>query len=713
MAAKRFKITDDEALSIVRSRVQLDRTSAHRRPFERTALRNRLFYMGRQWLVEDPRTGAFREPRSGDSRRVFYQANLVLGKVLRSVLTVAQANGEFVVPPAKATRIAEKAAWVSTKLFEHMSYVGKQDELDELACLIAAIDGSAIWKVHWDPELGETSRFYWDDPSGKRVLLDADERTIAEKEEAGHYEDLAMGEVRADIYSLFQSWWDWKARDRGLMDAEWFATADLVSRDAMREQYGEVVDKVTKTDGREGPTYYSELLSFMSGQYGRGTSYTMDESSREEDDKIPRCEMWEVPRPSNGNLGRYVVTLGDVVVENRDNPYRVTKYPIPFVRQNWITCPDRFWGISLLEQLAGPQRQYNMARSKKIQHLNAYGQPMTFVPNEWDVPQHFVTTEPGALVRYDSNKGGELKHGPNPMLPKEVSESTLEAQAEMNEISSQQSMDGPKQFGQIRGAQGIELLLEDRNKLLMHPAKNFLLAKEDVGRQKLALAAKFYPDERILHYVGEDQRYRVLQFRRADIRADLRVMMVKGEVLTSPGHMRARVQEMVSLGVLDPLNNPDDRESVLRALEFRSGQRLVTERLTEQENQEREIDEMIADPIGWMQPRVDMQAPMDAWQFNEVTGESQPPVVQGYPTNPYDDDQIHAKGLKTFMRSQEYRDLPPATQSLLLLHLEEHERKIQAAMMQELMLQQALQGAPGEKGTPSKPRAQQPSPMTA
>lgn len=702
-------LSDSEALLLVKQLVDVAGTGAHRRPFERTALRNRLFYLGKHWFIEDPRTGFFREPAlDGRSNKVLYKANLILGNTLRSILTVSGAQAEFVVPPKKATRTAEKAAWVSTKLFEHLTEATRLRWKRMLACLMAACDGAAIWKVRWNSERGDLQRFYLPPELGGKAALALSDLQRAELEDSGRYEDRAVGDVELELKSIFEFEWDWNARDGGIEDAEWVAEKRVVTRDRLRETYGRKIDDVPATDQREGGLYWQELVSFMTGQFGSGLGAD-PRTTRDDDDRVLLVEYWERPKPSNKGKGRYLVIAGDTVLENRDNKYRETKYPLPFVRQNWVHCPGRFWGISLVENLTSPQRQYNMARSKVIQHQNAFGTPATFIPKGWDVPEHFITTEPGALIRYNQNAGGRMESAPPPLLPKEVAENAMQAKGELAEISSQQGLENSNLPGQIRSAPGLELMLDERNKLLIHPAENFVLALVDVGRHMLELAHKRYDEGRILSYVGEDRRYRVLHFKRATVDTDLRVIVDQQKLLSSPTAVRARIMEMAQNGVLDPLNRPEDREDVLRALDFNSVDRMVSDRLQEEENQEREIEEMIADPEGWIQPRADMMAPESAFQENPETGALEPPVVQGYPSNPYDDDEAHARVLRRFMRGEEFRGLDPFAQQVLLLHLQEHQGKLQAAMMQQLAMQEALKGTAGEKGSPSKPKAPAPA----
>lgn len=692
MASKAFKISDDEASQRLDKLVDLAGQSSWRQPFEKTALRNRLYYLGKHWFIEDPRTGFFREPSGITSSKVLYKANLLLGNVLRSMLTIAGSTGDFAVPPAKNTRVAKKAAWTSQKLFEHLSYTVGMRELDQLTTLLAALDGSAIWKVYWDPEVGDPVRFWYPDYAEGNAVAALSEAEKRQLEEEGKFKDMRRGDVRVEVKSIFEMWWDKKARDRGFRDADWACEVGLLDRSWLRDRYGKAVDDIPQADEREGSLYYNELVAFMAGQFGSSGDIGPEVAS--EDDERILCRIyWEVPKPSNGMNGRYIFKAENTVLENRDNPNRATGFPLPFVRQNWITCPGRFWGVSLAENLTSPQRQYNLARSKKIQHQNVYGQPMTFIPESWNVPEEVITLEPGAIRRYNNNGGGDIKQGPVPMLPKEVNENANEARSEMAEISSQQTLDTT---GQLRSASGIEAVLDERNKLLLHPAENFLLAKEEVGRRMLTLAQRYYPDDRIVHYVGEDKRWRALHLKRADISADLRVQISQGKLLQSPGMARARIMEMLQLGTLN-MADPDEREAVLKAMEFGIADEIISDRLAEEENQEREIEEMLADPAGWIQPRADMMAPPSP-------DGAPPPMKQGYPTNPFDDDRAHSKVCVRFMRSEEFRELDPISQSLVLLHHQEHEAKMQQAMMQQLMMQQAMQGAPGQKGEASQPR---------
>ena len=123
MARKFQKITDSEAAEIVKARVDIRGESPERMPFDRMILRNRAFLFGKQNFVEDQISGRLKDPTQLPANRVLFRANYIKGDLLRAMLTVTGARGEFVVPPKDNTRKARHAAWVSTKLFEHIRRV--------------------------------------------------------------------------------------------------------------------------------------------------------------------------------------------------------------------------------------------------------------------------------------------------------------------------------------------------------------------------------------------------------------------------------------------------------------------------------------------------------------------------------------------------------------------------------------------------------------
>lgn len=720
MARKHFKLSDADADELVRARVAPGTQKAARRPHDNMVLKNRAYYFGKQYFAQDSLTGRLRDV----PHRAYYKANIVKGNVGRSVAVVRSAHGEFSCAPTKNTRQARHAAWASSKLFEHICDHTGMDAKRMLASTQAAIDGAVFWKVWWDPTRGQGKRFYWADQTGAKVLgYDPGASVRAALEEEGRYDDQAEGDISVAVVPYFQCFWDWQARDEGLEGCAWFDQGQVVTMDWIEETFGSSKG-VAPDEDKSSSLYYHELVSFLSSSMLRDPTTSDPVESDLEAQTTTLHEMWERPSPRNGMLGRYIVWAGGKILVNRDNPYRDTGYAIPFWKQDWDLAPGRFLGLSLVEDLTNPQFQRNRMVSNVIEHVNVFGHPAIIVRKGSGLPTGTYALQPGVV--YDTaNPQNDINTGPTPTLPKEVIEALSIAKGDMAEISSQAALDATKLPAQIRGAPGLEVILDERNKGLMAPAVNSLLALCQVGRMMLALAKKHYDEDRVVSYIGEDKRFRAMMFARADINTDLRVLLDPSRILASPAAAKARVMEGVQLGIYDTVNNPDDKIAVLKALEFSGADELIADRLLEEENQEREIQEMIDNPTAWIGERVDAFAPAGGGMGaqdpgaapgagsegvegagGEVSQGPAPgamPMHAGYPVNEFDDHRAHARVLLRFLRSEEYRDLDLLTQTVLLHHYRMHQMALQAQMAQQMMMVQATQGAPGQKGKASQP----------
>lgn len=695
-------LSPSEAKTLIEQRVDFHGHAPERRAFDRQMLKNRAMFFGKQHFKED-RNGRLAELTNISPMKVLYRANFILGDVLRAMLTVTGARGEFTVPPNSGSKQDRHAAWVSTKLFEHMSYVNRMREKQRIASLYAAIDGSVIWKTSWNTKKGEPRRYYWSGSSPQSpVLLDPDEETRRAKEEAGEFDDVFTGDVEFEVGPLFQYQWDWNARETGWDAADWGVQLTLMKMSRIEELYGsELARHVRPEDPTDGALYYNEAISFIANAGGAVTvpTYVTD---RQYEPMALHAEYWERANKGNRMQGRRIAYAGGAVLASGPNPYRITKHEIPLEKQDWITAPGRFIGISLVEQLTSPQVQYNASRANIIEHQKVFGHPAIFVPTDSGIPTGQYAVQPG-MVYAKKASAGKVEFGPVPPTPEAALENAQMSRDEMANISSSQSLDGSKMPGQLRSGPALEVMFSERNKMLIEPAENFLGAQERVGRQALELASKLYPDEQVIQYVGEDKRFRVVSFRRADINANLRVMVDRERVLASPATEKARIVEAIQVGVLDPVNNPDDKEAVFKALEFGSAQELISDRIGEEELQEQEIEEMLADPTVWLEERADSRAPP---QENPETGQMEPVRVRGYPINPWDDHRAHVKASVRFMRSPEFRALDEASKSVVEMHWQAHQSELDKAMMQQMMLQEALRGGGGEKGKPSQPKMQ-------
>lgn len=685
--ARRGKLTNDEANALIRERVNPKLLDAHRLPMEREWVKNLAFLNGNQHFIEVG--GGFRAPVLAP-HRVIYRANMIRTLVTKMVATVMANSSTFRAPALDWTKKARDNSFVSEKLFEHLrERVLNWDSIIEDALLWAAACGTGFIEMGWDPDAGTPDRFYIGDDGKPISGLSMDQKRMLEA--ADQYEDIPTGELFAISRSGFQVSWDWSCRtDFQDPRCMWGATKELVDIEQIENVWGyEKTKSVKAIEPNSHSLWYDEMLSFMQGMSSAATPGF----STPKDKQRQRCvfvRYWERPMRRNNFEGRFIVTAGDVVLVNgRNTMIRATggEFPIPLLKINWQRRPGSFIGHSVVEDMRNPQFQYNNARAKQTEVLNVHSHPPIIVDKRSGLPYGQLAIEGGVAYQADivASGGKPIVLGPVPQVPKELADSANRAQAELYATASQADPDMSKLPGQIRGAPALNMMIEEKNKALLPAAKAALRATLLGGRMALQLAKHNYTSSRIIRYVGEDNAYRVLQFEAADIVTDLRIVG-EPEYFKTRASERAQVVEYVQAGVLDPINNPEDKTTVLKVLAFGNAEQAISERLADEENQDREWEEMSADPMRFL-----------------VKNDFGEPMLD-YPINPFDDHPTHERVMRRRMKSGEWRQLDAVTRQLLLQHYTAHVQEVQRAMMAQMQMQQAQSAKPSPKGQPSRPK---------
>lgn len=687
----RGRMSNSDAMAYVRHRISPKLQDAHRWPLEREWVKNIAFLNGNQHFV-DFGTG-FRAPVL-EPHRVIYRANVIRTMVTKMVSTVLANSVTFRAPARDWTKQSRDRAFVSEKLFEHLreNVVNWQSVLEDTLTW-AACCGTGFIELGWDAEAGSPQRFYTDE-NGKPVAgLSADQRR--QFEELGQYEDVPVGEVFARSRSIFQTYWDWSAR-QDIGQAMWMGTKELVDIAELENTYGyEKMRNVRPMQARTQTLWYDEMLSFMSG--GNSSQHFVPASQTPRDKVRERTMLiryFERPMRQNKYEGRFIVLAGDEVLINKPNPYCKSDTPLPFVKIDWQRVPGSFLGHAPVADMRNPQFQYNNARAKQTEVLNVHSHPPIFINKNAGLPEDLLAVEPGVLYPVDMNRtGGKVMEiGPIPQVPKELAESATRAMGEIQMIASQADPDMSKLPGQIRSGAGLGMLVEEKNKSLLPAARSALRATLDAGRIMLRLARSNYTTRRTMQYVGEDNAYRVMEFEGADLQTDIRIVG-EPEYFRTRAVEQQRVVEWVQAGVLNPQLDPDDKIAVLKTLAYGNAEQIIAERLADEENQDREWEEMAADPLKFV-------------KNDEEYGQ-----MLSYPTEPFDNDETHMRVMTKRMKTAEFRDLDPIAKQLILQHYEEHQIKVQQRMMQQMMMNAQMQGgqgsAPAQRGRPSQPKSSQ------
>lgn len=611
------------------------------------------------------------------AHEVLYKSNLAALAIVRGAAKINSVNATYRVQPQTGSIRHRQIATMSERVFNHLRNQTDFEKKKLLQTMWAMIAGSGFLKVYWDPMTGETDRFYLSERTPgafvPEILLDSEEKRRLEVAEL--YKDMPLGDLAVDVRSPFTIYHDWSSRDASVLGCQWMAEKHYVDRRVIAERF-EVDERDLQVDEESaGLLNYEEVVASMTPGAGFGP---LDYSTPREKNGN-RClflELWE--RPSRMHRrGRRVVYAGGLLLVDGDNPNVAARSPyahLPYVKQDWVPHPGRFWGRSLMEDLTSPQHHVNDSTAKALEYLRVFGSPPTFVRKNCGIKE--LTIRPGSFHEVD-NPQFDVKVGSAPQIPPAAFEVRQTVERDLMMIASQSELDGSKLPSQLRSGEAIRLMQQERSIALNVPATESVHSTRDCGRVLLSLAQLYYQEERLMRYLGEDDEYVVESFSGADLHEDL-VVIGQPEIGDTVAMARAEISDAVASGALNPQQNPEDRMLYLKAQKFGSSDELLQAKLQAERSQERELQAMIGSP------------------------EKYP---EGYPVMEWEDHETEMRVLVRFMYQPAFEALPPRTKALIVQHWKQHSALHQQAVMSMLQMQESLKGTPGQKGQASQAKA--------
>lgn len=659
-------LSDAQALDMLNKRINPHGYMPERAAQEETMLRAMAFYCGKQHFIQNGAT-LYELPPENENE-VHYRANIIMPAIERAVAKVMEASGDMRVAPADGSPEARRKAKLSDRVLRHINASSDYDDAREMALKWACIVGTGYLRVTWNPKLGDAQRYYTD-PAGNTVLpVNADEALDLEKQ--GLFEDLAMGDVEFTDMGPFTVHNDWNSR-KGVKECFWMAEHSLVSIPSIAEHFNLEESEINETGQVPGSAVYDEALAFMTSGTRQVVGFGYKPRQQEDQGRALLTVFYHRPTRVYPR-GMYIVRVGEKIVMVRDNPYRDAADGLPFTKFDWNKMPGRYLGFGLAEQAMSSQFQYNAARGKMSEFQGVFGQPPIFTDDETFDTDNFIL-QPGAL--YSLKPGRKVFGMSAPQLPAEVSQNASIARSEVGWMTGEGDPDTSKAPGQMRSGAALAQFYREKNRPLTTPGKHAVKADRLNGRIALRLARANYAEERLLKMAGSNGAFEVQALRGSDIHYDLQIIGQPKDV-DSIQVARAEMMDLIGLGAIKP-ELPDHWRALVNAFAWNTTDEAFQDFTMDQSNQEREIEEMIADPARY--------------------------VEQPYPIAEFEDDEVHAQTIARFMKGDEFRSLDVMTQSVLYTHFQLHMQQVQKAMQEEMERIEAAKGAPGQKGEASQP----------
>lgn len=684
---------DLDAKALVWRRVDPTGRRPGRMSLEFGWIRNYLYFNNNaQWFPLNGRivqTSEFFGQEDADSG---YSVNKLRQAIQRCAAKLLDINPQFRAIPDGDTIQHRNAARMSERVFEHLRRLTDDDENMLDATIDSAVCGSGFFRLAWDAMSGKPDRYYKSPEPGKwmpGVVLTPEQRTMLE--DNGDYEDRSPGEVTCSTVSPFAFFHDWSARRGGIKSCAWVAERTYYDRDEIAARWGVDAEDLTPDEETHGATNLEEAVAMMGG-VGASTMYGYTPPEDKVGERCLYVDMWERPSPLQRD-GRRIVYAGGRILYDGPNPFAWDETGVlhlPYVKQDWGRAPGRFHGYSLAEDMISGAYNLNRIRSKKLDFVETHGFPATFIANNSGIDPQEMFVEAGRIYQVPQTHLASMKFTPPPAMPKEITEIGIDIERDLATTAANSEIEGSKLPGQMRSGDAMEAVARERDLPLNIPARSMLNATQARGTAMLLLAQHYYTQMRTARLIGENGEAMSISFRGADLIADLRIVGEPGVMDTTQAE-RARVLDMVQLGVFDTVNNPQDKRLVLKATLSNSDAELVRSHLQAEWKEERIIERIVADPVKWAQPRMDPSS-----------GEQ----TSGFPVMDWEDHDIAAEVLVRFMYTNAFESLDPIAQSLIAMRWSQHTQFIQQAQMQQMQMLELAKGAPGQKGKASQPAAQ-------
>ncbi len=507
-------------------------------------------------------------------------------------------------------------------------------------------------------------------------------------------EEVPRGKISQRIRSPFEIFIDHASikhfsEDGGL---RWVIVVEMMERDEAERMYNLPKDVVGASPGHENSlsTLYMESLAVLSNltgtQFGYYNTSVRGAGSGQTGERVLRETLYELPTPEfpdglqsvriSGETGHIVEWGPSAYHDTRGKPF------IPVVHVPFKVQAGRIWGKSPASDLIPLQDSRNQTESMMIMSERRMANPVWLLPR--GITDRAPTGEPGEIVWYKPWGGEAGRRTPTPERVPGVEPSQYfmkrleELDKQMEKLAGSYGIAHGEAPPGITAASALALLGERQSRQVSPQINAWELAWQQVGKQQMMMFREYAADERIHATLGDNSRWQLEKWSRADLSGNVDVRVEFGSAIPkSSAQERAQIESLIRMMVIDP-QNPDVNRKILELF----GESELLEHI--------QVDTL------------------DAQKENErfmrlAQGEAggRPPSMRPL----FDNHETHVAEHIRIGKTDQYQDMEERARggdqkSALLTniwesHIKEHMEVIQAAREAEMAEQAAQQEAPG------------------
>ena len=452
---------------------------------------NMQFVAGNQYCDVTPEGGLEEE-----DAQYFWQTHRVFNHIAP---TVDSRVAKLVksIPEVKAAPFSDedsdmRAAQLSTGILAYAFDRAKANEAIADGIMWSEVCGSVFYKVCWD------------ETAGRKVGLDENGMPL--------YEGEACISVTPP-YEIFP--------DR--LDCEFSAISSLIHAQAVSTEYIADTFGVAVAPDPESEisgVYSSAGISGAAAQFTREASKTGGKTSP---GRVILLERYTLPTKEHPN-GKLEIVAGGKLLYEGELPYKNGlrgERVLPFVKQDCLKQPSRFFGSSIVDRLIPVQRAYNAVRNRKHEFLSRIAAGVLAV-EDGSVDTDALAEEglaPGKILVY--RQGSRVPEMMNfGSIPDDFAKEEEWLEKEFSVVSGVSDLSQSSTPTRVTSATGLQLLLSQDDSRMAATKENLCAAMKEIARQVVRLYKQFAGNARLLCVAGEGGKTQTYYFSSEELSCD-------------------------------------------------------------------------------------------------------------------------------------------------------------------------------------------------
>lgn len=674
---------EKEIIQRVQDRIQYTGRDNTRWALERQMFEIIAFYCGIQWIEYSETQRRFQR-WNAPSWFPTPVTNLVGPRIgiMQAGISKSQPQGR--VRPNTNEPQDFMAAKVAEKLVGRFYDVTDEDELRDMATLIAALTGTVIAEDWFNPRAGKirmvprmqlnTSPVMEDSAyceqcsgtgdlsqvglpcpdcgqpmgSGERQRAWPDGTPITTSKLDPELDDngepavdaIPEGEIESRVRMLMNFYWDPKAEK--LKTARWCGEACYADLDWIDENFPETGIFVGAEEGIDQLNFYEASLLALVGPSIQGTAHYGATQYFKNGAVLRKYQ----EKPSQ----KYPQGLFAIVA----NGVLLHQGPLPITDENgnvtgdfnytefrYDVVPGRFAGRTPAEDMVPLQKRVNGIDAQLIINRKTLLNPWVLAPKGSGLDPSRQHMRPGATVLYNFvGVGAAPQVVPGTPLPAQIMEERQMAVQSMDQLAQDAAATVQQQApANSRSGIAMNFAKEAREEVTIPRLRRWGRWVSDRDRKKLLLAQRYYREPRIVKVLGIGNEYQAQEFQGSDLRGNTDITIDPGTLIwRSQSARQQAIMDAIEAGIIKP-DSPQAQQKLIEQLGIEGWDTDIgpDQRRAKKEN-----------------------ATMDDGQPVQIT--------------PVDDHDVHLYEHNARMKDPGFDSLPPEAQQAYQQHVQMHQQ---------------------------------------